>query len=117
MEDQLERAAVAAIASLGKRGRTSRVPQPVREAVLAYVREARTNGREWSQITSKLGLSQGVLRRWQQPAPRRRAATLLRPVSVKTTASTAALSLVTPAGFRLQGLTVETAAELLRRLS
>ena len=121
MEQKLERTAVAALASLGKRGRTTRIPDPVRQAVLAYVVEARKAGRPWSTIRRTLGLSEGVLRRWQRSGKKvpRPHASLLRPISIKPApiSDQKHLCLVTPSGMRLEGLTVESAAELLRRLA
>src|SRR2546428_12533511 len=67
------RSARAAVASLGPRGRTSRIPDAVRAEVLAYARRERAAGRSWAGIAHAVGLSAGALKNWSQtpaPAPR-----------------------------------------------
>src|SRR2546428_13741279 len=67
------RSARAAVAALGPRGRTSRIPDAVRAEVLAYARRERAAGRSWAGIAAAVGLSAGALKNWSQtPAPARR---------------------------------------------
>src|SRR3989442_13658734 len=62
----------AAVAALGPRGRTSRIPDAVRAEVLAYARRERAAGRSWTRIAHVVGLSAGALKNWSQtPAPAR----------------------------------------------
>src|SRR2546428_10423762 len=69
------RSARAAVAALGPRGRTSRIPDAVRAEVLAYARGERAAGRSWTGIAHAVGLSAGALKNWSQtPAPARRLA-------------------------------------------
>src|SRR2546430_8680330 len=67
------RSARAAVAALGPRGRTSRIPDAVRAEVLAYAHRERAAGRSWAGIAATVGLSAGALKNWSQtPAPARR---------------------------------------------
>ena len=52
-----------ALARLGDRGRTTRIPDAVRTVVLAHVHEARSVGASWKTIAEELGLSATVLQR------------------------------------------------------
>jgi len=110
------RSARAAVAALGPRGRTSRIPDAVRAEVLAYAHRERAAGRSWAGIAATVGLSAGALKNWSQtPAPARR----LVPVAVATPAPEgpgAALVVVSPGGYRVEGLDLATATALLRAL-
>ena len=106
----------AAVVALGPRGRTSRIPDAVRAEVLAYARRARAAGRSWAGIAHAVGLSAGALKNWSQtpPAPPR-----LVPVGVAAPAPDtpgAALVVVSPGGYRVEGLDLATATALLRAL-
>ena len=48
--DRLEEAARTALAELGERGRTTRVPAKARAAVVACTREQRAAGAPWREI-------------------------------------------------------------------
>lgn len=119
MNDDLRSRAVAAMKSLGKRGRTSRVPVAVREPVLSWVESARRGGRPWREIARELGLSATVLQRWQRSAANHAPAML--PVVVRDVRSQSRdhelVTLVTPSGLRVEGLAIAQAAELIARLS
>jgi hypothetical protein len=109
------RTARAAVAALGARGRTSRIPEPVRAQVLAYARRARAAGRSWGAIARTVGLSAGSLTKWSRtPAPAR----TLVPVAVVAAPAgpPAALVVVSPGGYRVEGLDLPTATALLRAL-
>jgi hypothetical protein len=88
----------------------------VRAEVLAYARHERAAGRSWARIASTVGLSAGALANWaQSPPPARR----LMPVAVAPLAPEipgAALVVVSPGGYRVEGLDVPTATALLRAL-
>src|SRR5438093_7904810 len=97
------RVARAAIAALGRRGRTSRIPDAVRAEVLAYARRQRAAGRSWARIAHVVGLSAGALKNWSPtPGPAR----ALVPVEVATPVPgvpAAALVVVSPGGYRVEG--------------
>ena len=52
--ESLEKQARSAVAALGKRSKTSRVPTGVREIVLDYAREQRATGVSWQEIATTL---------------------------------------------------------------
>jgi hypothetical protein len=108
------RAVRAAVAALGHRGRTTRIPDPVRARVLAYTRGQRAAGRSWTWIARRVGLSAGSLKNWSRtPAP----AQALIPVEVAATPMPSApLVVVSPGGYRVEGLDLATASALLRAL-
>ena len=119
MEAQAQRAR-AAVVSLGRRGRTARVPDEVRREVVRYVELARGRGETWASISATVGLSKSALLRWS-PSRRRpgRAVSRLRRVAIvgEPLRSGMALCLTTPGGYRVEGLTAESALALLRGLA
>jgi hypothetical protein len=116
MEDLKDRAHDA-LARLGKRGRTTRIPDDVRAAVLAYVEQERARGRSRNDVATELGLSSSVLARWT--GGRRRVRGKIVPVRVvakpvPTDATT--LRIVSPSGYRIEGLSLRDAVEVVRAL-
>jgi hypothetical protein len=109
-----------AVRRLGERGKTTRIPDEVRIAVLAYAHEARAEGETWAGIAGQVGLSATVLQRWSRTGgePEREEARLL-PVRVSEPtigAPAMGLTLSTPHGERLEGLGLAEATWLLRAL-
>ena len=90
----------------------------MRGEVLAYARRERAAGRSWAGIAHAVGLSAGALKNWSQtPAPARRLVPVA--VAVATPAPEepgAALVVVSPGGYRVEGLDLATATALLRAL-
>ena len=122
----LRRDARRALRECGTRGRTTRVPEKARQAVMAYVAAAREVGRAWRQICDDVGLSESVLRRWSATDVGEERVTLV-PVKVIADAhvdvdeerhrrSEHAITLLTPGGYRIEGLGVEQLATLLSRI-
>ena len=106
-----------AVASLGKRGKTTRVPDSVRRIVLDYIGEARADGMPWDEISNSVGLSKTAMQRWERAKPVRRGR--VKPVTVKTVTVAVRpprLVLITSRGDRLEGLGVEQAVTVLRGL-
>lgn len=121
MKDELERAAIAAVKSVGERGPTTAIPPNVRRAVLTYANAARRSGRSWRDIAGVVGVSAAALHNWRRETPvedrHRRARSLLAPVVITEHHEREhALVLVTRAG-RVEGLDIAGLAELLRRLA
>ncbi len=113
-------AARRAVAALGTRGKTTRIPDEVRGAVLAHTSEARSAGQSWSQIAERVGLSTSVLQRWNRADPKKdlKKASLM-PVVIAAGAQPAmrsSLVFSTAHGDRLEGLCIEDAIRLLRGL-
>lgn len=94
------------------RGRP-RYPEALRQRVVAHVRDRRARGASLRQLADELGVAAPTLVRWAEPRP------AFRPVLVEPTPQAAPGHLVMhgPGGLRVEGLTLEQAAELLRRLA
>lgn len=100
-----------------ERGRTTRIPDAVRKRVLAYAGEQRAAGRSWKAIGAELGVSASALQRWAKKAglgPRGLAR--VRVVAEAAPAEEATVVLITPRGYRLEGLSVEQAVQALGTL-
>lgn len=95
-------------------GRAVRYPQSLREAATEATRKALQTGGAFSGVARQLGIAPGTLERWLASEPEQR----FRPVEVvdPSQAAAATITLVTPAGFRLEGLDSSQAVELLARL-
>jgi hypothetical protein len=79
----------------------------------AEVRRRRTNGETFASICDALEINEGSLRLWMDQFPER----ALQPVTmIDGGIFRRDISLITPDGFRVEGLQVETAAQLLERL-
>lgn len=91
-----------------------RCPVPLREKIVALTRERREAGVSVEKIARELGLSASGLSRWLKAGEPR-----LRPVRIAEAPSKKpeSLVLVTPGGYRLEGLSSASAADLLRRLA
>ena len=114
------RTARRAVRALGKRGKTTRIPDDVRRVVLAHTREARSAGQPWRQIAETVGLSTSLLLRWNgAPTKKTRRTTRLKPVVLSNPLppiSRSRLVWVTAQGDRLEGLCMEDAIRLVRDL-
>jgi transposase len=101
-------------------------PPAVRDRVAAYVRARRATGELPSRIAAELGLSRHSVVAWAKAAQTEAPPTRLVPVVVDLPAAASpglptppaapGLTLVSPRGFRVEGLTVDAAAALLGRL-
>jgi predicted transcriptional regulator len=100
--------------ALGPRGRGSRVPGMLRRDIVAYARERQIRGAGFKQIARETGLTRETIRNWLRlPRSDRE----LIPVAVVPEVVThEAIILVSPRGYRVEGLDVESAAALLRML-
>lgn len=89
-----------------------RCPPALREEIIEFSRERRREGCSVKRIAAELGVSESGLSRWLQVGSGR-----LRPVRVSEKDSIQGqLVLLTPGGYRLEGLSISGAAEVLRRL-
>jgi transposase-like protein len=120
MEMPLDRL-VRAVARL-RRQKARRWPQSVRRAVVKHAVQGRADRRTWADIADELGMNQETVRRWALLSVGAEGATVLAPVEVvqvpapATVAFPGSLSLLSPSGYRVDGLDVASAAALLRAL-
>jgi hypothetical protein len=87
----------------------------VRAQVLAYARRERAAGQSWQRIGRAVGVSASALKNWSRmPRPAR----TLVPVRLAAapTGPASTLVLVSPSGYRVEGLDLATASALLRAL-
>ena len=101
-------------------GRGVRYPQALRRIAVDYAQEARHRGHSRRGCAENLGVSDVTLSRWIEeaglPVPEFGETAPLREVVLTDSRLGRSLSLVTPEGFRVEGLDVAELAELLRAL-
>ena len=115
---------IAAMRTVGTRGRRTPIPPAARQAVVAHANAARAEGKSWREIARVVGLSAGDPHNWRKrrlrgPLRAGGGRALLAPVLVRgeVPMSSVTLALVAPSGHRIDGLDISSAAELLRRLA
>jgi hypothetical protein len=111
--DQLRRR----VAALGPRGRGAGLPRPLRAEIIGYARHRHAAGVSVRAIAAATGVSAESVRRWLAARAGRPVGPAPLPVEVLAPPGADGLVLVTPAGHRLEGLRVATAAALLRALA
>jgi hypothetical protein len=105
-----------AVRALGPRHRGARVPPALRVAIAAYAHDARAAGVSCHALAERVGVSAESIRRWTRSAPGCDGGGGLVPVQVVAEAA-ATVTVWSPTGYRVDGLSVSEAAELLRRLA
>lgn len=114
IDDEAERLR-GSVARLGAaHGR--RYPAGMKELLLAFVDRAREAGMSASEVSRRLGVSQRQLSNWRVAVRAARPKAMV-PVRVVDEIATPKTTLVSPAGFRIEGITVAQAIEVLRALS
>ena len=88
-----------------------RCPQDLRSAIVEYTKKRQAMGHGHRGIASDLGLSSGAILHWMRSSNGK-----FREVIVRPESSSLQLSLVTPGGFRLEGLSEDFALRLMREL-
>ena len=104
--------------SRGERGRGKRYSTELRGRVAAWAQGRRRAGAGWVDIAQELGLGLDTVRRWcGSKKPGVVTSRSLLPVRVvESPAEPARLILVSPNGFRVEGLTLTEAASFLKAL-
>lgn len=88
-----------------------RCPVELRKKIVEFARQGKRDGVPVLRMAEQLGLSTSGLRRWLAGRPR------VRPVRVREEPGPSpSLVLVAPGGYRLEGLDVSSAVDILRRL-
>lgn len=94
-----------------------RCPAGLRSEVVAYVHERRKGGAMLADVAREFGVSESSLGRWvSAERGEDTGQARLREVKVVEPASGRGVTLVTPRGYRIEGLDVESAARLLQAL-
>lgn len=114
---ELRRRIQRQVAALGPRGVTSRVPDAIRAAIVAYARQRHAAGVRWPTIAREVGFSIGAMKGWARagtPAAR------WRPVTVRSATvgvlPAAGVVVVLPSGVRIEGLQVAEIPAVLAHL-
>lgn len=102
-----------------EKGRGKRYPEQLKARVLAHADELHGSGMSQRCIADELGLTSETLRRWRVAEGRRasRASSALVPVEVVATTTHGRIAVVSPSGFRLEGLELSEAVVILRALT
>lgn len=94
-----------------------RYPESFRAQVAAVVAQLRDKGDSWSTIEEALGIPTTTLVRWHRDSSLAEPTQMVRvQLREEPTAPSSELAVVNPAGFRLEGLDLDTALEAMRRL-
>lgn len=106
-------------ASAERKQAKGRRPQPYNETqrafAIEYAQAEMASGTKKSTILRALGISDGTLSKWMGLQPKNDAG-FRRVVIKRNAAPVKGIQLVTPGGYRVEGLSLESAAELLRAL-
>ncbi len=98
-------------------GRRRRFPPALRARISAWVANRRTAGAPWSALAAELGIPAATLQTWEAAGPAAASPRLV-PVEVAEGAPAPAqpttVTLVSPAGWRLEGIPLSLVAQLLR---
>ena len=106
----------AEVEGLGRGYRGQRYPAGLRARLVVAAREMRDAGASWFRIQKSLGVRSVTLRRWcgEASSAVAKARTPLVPVQVVELGT---VSVVSPSGWRVEGLSVCDAVSLLRAVS
>ena len=110
------KSARGALARLGERGRTTAVPSEVRAVLVAYAAEQRDRGRAWATIAKEIGVSNSALIRWSQRGARVCERAMPVEVRAEKAREGTTVVLVSPGGYRIEGLERSEALAALREL-
>jgi hypothetical protein len=95
-------------------GRGKRYPAELRARVVTWARGRRAAGATWEEIKRELGQQFDTVRRWCLDGVEAKVLVPVRVVATKAPSRT--LSVVSPTGYRIDGLTPLEAAALLREI-
>ena len=95
-----------------ERGRGKRYTASLKQRIAAAATELRRQGQSWQAIGGLLGIPHETIRRFCGADTTR----ALVPVEIVDEPAGAGLTLVSPGGYRIEGLDVGDTAEILRRL-
>ena len=86
----------------------------LRERIVAFALARHDEGTSWETIASELGLATETLRAWRSAEGR--STTAMVPVSVVEDVPSEGVRVVSPSGFRIEGLVLDEAVYVLRAL-
>jgi hypothetical protein len=92
-----------------RRGRC--VPPELKARATAWITEQRAKGRTVVALAARLGVAPGTILRWSDGSVR-----AVVPVHIVPDETSPAVAVVSPSGFRIEGLSLADAARVLREL-
>jgi len=117
-----------AVETLSRKGTARRYPAHIREKITSYILKRRQEGVIWSALQKEIGVCMSTLKHFRDEAQTGagmgngmcdEAVRAFKPVRIKPDSGNSrenTLVLVSSTGHRVEGLSVETAAELIRLL-
>lgn len=97
----------------GRTGLARRYSRQLRLDAVAYLKRKKREGVSLERVATELGVSNWSLSRWLRESERRGEVV---PVEIASSDESAELSLVTPRGYRIEGLSEERLVRLVERL-
>jgi len=85
-----------------------------RKFAVDFIQDKKALGFSMLQISKELGVSQSTINHWIMP--RQKTSGVFKKVSVKKDFSFNGLSIVSPAGYRIEGLSLDSAVQIFGRL-
>jgi len=107
------------VRAAGRRGRGARLPDDVRRELIVFARGRRGEGVGVRRIAAATGVSPESIRRWTAGSEPRSTVRELVPVDVRAAVAPrgiGTLSVCSPSGYRIDGLTLEQAVVALGQL-
>jgi hypothetical protein len=106
------------VAALGARRRGARIPALLRAEIAAYAAQRRAAGVRTKAIAREAGVSAESVRRWlAAAAARRRPRMSAVTVAIGPERAAGSVVLISPRGYRVEGLDVAGVAAVLRQLA
>jgi Homeodomain-like domain len=107
----------AEVRALGPRHQGARIPAQLRAEIIAHARAWRAAGASMRRIATALGVAPESVRRWTQPAPVTPPALVpVQVVAERPAGGPSPVTLVSPRGFRVEGLRLADVRTLLAAL-
>ena len=97
----------------GRTGLSRRYSRELRRDAVAYLKRQKVEGSTHERVASELGIANWTLSRWVREAEKR---SVVVAVEVTETEESATATLLTPHGYRIEGLTEEGLVRLVERL-
>jgi hypothetical protein len=99
------------------RGRGRHFPAPLRARVVAWVAAQRARGIGWPELARALGVPAPTLEHWTTSRPAQGHGVALRRVDVIDEPPRRTVTVVSPSGLRIEGVTIADVIAILRGLS
>jgi transposase-like protein len=96
-------------------GRGKRYPAELKARIIEFARARRSEGASWAQIAADLGVAFETVRRWCLASESRSSRALV-PVRIVHDTAERTVSIGSPGGYRIDGLTLHEAVTVLRAL-